>query len=314
MKVNEIHSYPNLQVLKTIVSERQLKVASPFYSSASLGLISPKKLESMLFITRLPTQYIMPTAFVENDPLPLVKLLGKMGKRMKIYALPELHAKLYINEKSTWVGSSNFTSNGFSGKQEILIQFDGNEAVWSKVFDVYMKDSVEVGQSDLVSLSNWISLGLTEVRSQHHTAHETLRKGEKVPLTFEDFAAWLAESKQPYAAIRKHISERVGGKNYMSGHVPPAFNGVMSFLRLNSKHIPALEKVNGDLIPDAVLKDFASFVQKYGAHYRGPKDGCWKNYLSTKLGGTQINGGAGNTVAKKCLVLVPAYIKARQQP
>lgn len=314
MKVSKLHSYPNHDLLSEIISGKQLKAASPFYSSASLQLINPKKLNGMSFITRLPTQYIMPSAFIENDPSPLVKLLGKMGARMKIYALPELHAKLYINEKSTWVGSSNFTMNGFSGKQEILIQFDDNEASWSKVFDTYMEDSVEVGQSDLEKLSHWISLGLTKIRSQHHTANETPGNEAKTPLTFEDFIEWLGEPKQPHAPIRKHIHDRVKGKNYMSGHVPPAFNGAMSFLRLNSKHIPTLEKAKDNSIPYAVLEDFASFVRKYGDHYRGSKGGYWRNYLSTKLGGAQDTGGAGDTVAKKCLVLVPAYIKARLQP
>ncbi len=149
MEASKIVTYPNQDEMKEILSAKKLRIMSPYYSSRSLKEINPTKTESVSFITRLPDQYIMPPSFIDNDPSPLVKLQEKMGRGLSIYALPELHAKLYHNEYATWVGSSNFTYYGFSGKQELLIRFDKNAEKLQGVFDRYLKDAVRVSEDDL---------------------------------------------------------------------------------------------------------------------------------------------------------------------
>ncbi len=313
MEIEKVYSYPDPDVLNEIVSGAQINVASPFYSSASLGLIAQSDIEKMALITRLPTQYIMPSAFIENDPAPLARLFREMSDRLTVYALPSLHAKLYLNDEVAWVGSANLTLNGFSGKPEIVIRFRDTERFWSDIFFNYSRNAKPVSCDDLAKLLKWIDIGLTKVRSQHNTAEKTSGETAYAPLTFEDFVEWLAEPDQPRPAIRNHILDRVNGKNFMSGHVPPAFHGAMAFLRLNSDYRTRLETATDRSIPADILADFASFVEEYGNEYRGPRGGYWRNYLSTRLGGAQSHGGAGDTVAKKCLVLIPAYINTRQQ-
>ena len=314
MEIEAIYSYPDRGVLKEIISGNQINVASPFYSSASLNLIAKHGIKRMVFITRLPTQYIMPSAFIENDPTPLAELFGEMNNQLKLYALPSLHAKLYMKDNVAWVGSANLTMNGFSGKPEIVIRFKDNEDYWSQVFSDYRSLATPVSKADLAKLQKWIDLGLTKVRSQDNTAERPSGETAYAPLTFEDFVEWLAEPCQPHPSIRKHILDRVKGKNFMSGHVPPAFHGAMAFLRLNSEHRNRLERVSDISIPSDIIVDFAAFVERHGDEYRGSKGGYWRKYLSAKLGGAQHSGGAGDTVAKKCLVLIPAYINARRQP
>ena len=314
MKTEAIYSYPDRDVLIKIISGSQIKVASPFYSSASLNLIAKRDIKRMEFITRLPTQYKTPSAFIENDPTPLADLFNKMNDRLNVYALPSLHAKLYLNDKMAWVGSANLTQNGFSGKPEIVIQFEDRKNYWSSVFSEYCELANPVRKADLEKLQKWIDIGLTKVKSQDNTAEKPSGETTFALLTFEDFVEWLAELGQPHPSIRKHILERVNGKNSMSGHVRSALHGVMAFLRLRSGHRKRLEGVNDRSIPSDIISDFAFFVKKYGDEYRGPRGGEWRNYLSTRLGGSQLNGGAGNTVAKKCLVLVPAYLNVRRQP
>lgn len=313
MKVSKLHTYPNIHLLNEIVTSRNLRAASPFYSSASLQLIDVSRVKSLSFITRLPSQYIMPTAFIENDPSPLLDLVGKLGRRVKLFALPDLHAKLYVSDDCAWVGSSNFTINGFSGKQEIMIQFDGQHKAWSDAYESYRIDAVAVGLTELKKLSEWVSLGLTNVRSPLRSESHSDLGSKRTPLTLEDFIDWLGDATQPMADLRKHLHDRVNGKNYMSGHVPPSFNGAMSFLQINRKYTRALQGVSDHSIPQPLLDEFAAFVRKFGDQYRGSKGGRWRNYLSVRLGGVQVSGGAGDTVAKKCLVLIPAYIKARRQ-
>lgn len=314
MEIDAIYSYPDREVLNDIASGSKISVASPFYSSAALNLIAKRRIKSMVFITRLPTQYIMPSAFIENDPNPLADLFSKMNDRLNVYALPSLHAKLYLKDKMAWVGSANLTLNGFSGKPEIVIRFKDTESYWSGVFSDYRSRANLVSKTDLAKLKKWIDLGLTKVRSQDNTVERPSGETAYAPLTFEDFVEWLAEPGQPHSSIRKHILERVKGKNFMSGHVPPAFHGALAFLRLNSEHRNRLERVSDVSIPADILSEFASFVDEYGDEYRGSQGGYWRNYLSTRLGGAQRSGGAGDTVAKKCLVLIPAYLNARRQP
>lgn len=313
MKILKLHTYPNIQLLNEIVDSPNLRAASPFYSSASLQLINPSRVRNFTFITRLPSQYIMPTAFIENDPLSLLDLLTRLRHKMKLFALPELHAKLYVSDDYVWVGSSNLTINGFSGKQEIMIQFDGQHKTWSDVYESYRLDAVAIGLSELKKLSEWVSLGLTNVRSPNRSDSHSDTGSKKTPLTLEDFIDWLGDPNQPMADVRKHLHDRVNGKNYMSGHVPPSFNGAMAFLQLNRKYVGALKGVSDQAIPQQVLDEFAAFVRRFGDQYRGSKGGRWRNYLSVRLGGAQVSGGAGDTVAKKCLVLIPAYVKARHQ-
>lgn len=314
MEIDAIYSCPDLNVLNEIVSGPQIEVASPFYSAASLKLVAKGGVKRMALITRLPTQYIMPSAFIENDPRPLSELFSTMNDQLKLYALPSLHAKLYLRDKFAWVGSANMTLNGFSGKPEIVIRFKDREKYWAGVFSDYRNLANPVKKADLEKLQRWIDLGLTKVRSQENTAERPTGETSHAPLTFEDFVEWLAEPSQPHPSIRKHILDRVKGKNFMSGHVPPAFHGAMAFLRLKSEHRSRLVKTDDTSIPSDIISDFASFVEKHGDEYRGSQGGYWRNYLSTRLGGAQQSGGAGDTVAKKCLVLIPAYVNARRQP
>ena len=312
MKVSELHNYPNLEVLHKIISGKRLKVVSPFYSAASLDKINPNKIKKMTFITRLPIQYQIPPVYIDNDPQPLMDLMEKMGKQLKVFALPSLHAKLYINENTTWIGSPNFTINGFSGKQELLLEFDSAKRKWLNVFRAYRGDSVNVTPDDLKKLLRWTTLGLTVTRGSHYVVGKSSKEIKQTPLTFEDFIDWLAEPDQPHPDLRERIRGQIGGKNNMSGHVPPAFNGTMAFLRLKKEYIPILESANDGLIPENVLDDLASFIKKYGDQYRGVRGGYWRNYLSDRLGGNQASGGAGDVVVKRCLALIPAFLKARR--
>jgi len=197
--------------------------------------------------------------------------------------------------------------------RQFTIDSTGRRTRMSRYYESYRNDAVAVGLSELKKLSEWVSLGLTNVRSPLRSESHSDFGSKRTPLTLEDFIDWLGDHTQPMASLRKHLHDRVNGKNYMSGHVPPSFNGAMSFLQMNRKYIPALQGISDQSIPQQLLDEFAAFVQRFGDQYRGSKGGRWRNYLSVRLGGAQVSGGAGDTVAKKCLVLIPAYIKARRQ-
>lgn len=312
MGIDNIYHKPSQKVLEEILSGKSLNIASPFYSASSVALLNIEDAEKISFITRLPDQYNMPVAFIENDPTPLQKILKQPGNKFSLYALPSLHAKLFMNENSVWMGSSNFTLNGFSGKQEIIAQFSGEQDRWSSIFDSYVRDATRVTQADLEKLIHWIQRGLTRINRVPVPEDGDDGRIREVPFSFEDFVSWLQEDSAPLPDLRDYLFVRVNGKNFMSGHVRAGFNGAMAFLVANENHMKTLEAVNADKIPTLILNDFSAFVRKFGDEYKGPRGGKWRNYLSTRLGGVQTNGGAGDIIVKRCLHLIPLYAEDRR--
>lgn len=313
MKIEKLYSKPGRKVLTEILLGRSLKIASPFYSSSSVDLLDMQKSEKVALITRLPDQYTMPVAFIENDPAPLKKVLHQYGNKFSLYALPTLHAKLFMNEDAVWMGSANFTLNGFSEKQEIIAKFTGSQEPWSKIFNSYLSQATRVTHDDLEKLVRWLDSGLTRVNRAPTPDDEEATHTAEVPFSFEDFVAWLQKKSAPLPDLRTHLHDRVNGKNFMSGHVRAGFHGTMTFLAANENHVSAIISGKADDLPDIILKDFAAFVRLHGDQYRGPQGGKWRSYLSTKLGGVQTAGGAGDIIVKRCLVLIPRYIEDKRQ-
>jgi len=314
MKVEKLYSKPGRKVLEEILRGKSLSIASPFYSASSVALLDMQKSERVSLITRLPDQYNMPIAYIENDPAPLRKLLQRSGNRFSLYALPSLHAKLFINENSVWMGSANFTMNGFSGKQEIVARFSGKQQSWSKIFDSYLGQSTRVTQDDLEKLARWIQSGLTRVNRAPtpEDRDDDDDQTAEVPFSFEEFVSWLQKASAPLPDLRRHLFERVNGKNFMSGHVRAGFYGAMAFLAANDRYMTAMLSAKPVSIPDEILRSFSEFVTLHGDEYRGPQGGNWRSYLSTKLGGVQTSGGAGDIIVKRCLSLIPRYIEDKR--
>ncbi len=263
-------------------------------------------------ITRLPDQYNMPVAYIENDPAPLKGLLESYGDKVSLYALPSLHAKLFINENSVWMGSSNFTLNGFSGKQEIVAKFSEEKSFWSNIFNSYVDLSTRIAKGDLEKLDTWIQSGLTRISRMPPTEKNDDSQIAEVSFSFEEFVLWLQKKHAPLPDLRKHLFDRVKGMNFMSGHVRAGFHGTMAFLAANEQHMDTVVAAGASSVPAAVLGSFSEFVRLHGDEYRGPQGGYWRSYLSTKLGGVQTRGGAGDIIVKRCLVLVPHYIKGKR--
>ena len=312
MKIDKIYAKPGRKVLEEILLGRCINIASPFYSASTVKMLNMDNFEKVSFITRLPDQYNMPVAYIENDPTPLKRLLERSGNKFLLYALPSLHAKLFMNENSVWMGSANFTLNGFSGKQEIVAKFSGKQDPWSKIFSSYLSDATRVTQADLDKLIQWIKDGLTRVSRTPEPEDEQNGKARAVPYSFEDFVFWLQEKSAPLPELRKHLYERVQGKNFMSGHVRAGFYGATAFLVADEDRMKLLAATSTGDVPAQILDDFADFARKFGDQYRGPQGGRWRNYLSTKLGGAQTNGGAGDVIVKRCLALIPLYAAARR--
>ena len=232
MEVAEIISFPTEEHLKKLLRQPQIDIVSPFHSGGTLKKLRKDRHKKIRLITRLPTVYHSPPASLDNDPRPLRDAMERLGNRLEVFALPEVHAKLYLGAKHSWLGSSNFTINGFSSKEEILLRFDGLPADLSSVFTSYKGKSEKIALAQMEKLVRWVKLGLTRTRP---TIIKKTAPGQDVaaddPVTsaasYDDFKAWLAGGAGP----KKYILDRINGKNAMSGHAYLDFNGTAAFLR-----------------------------------------------------------------------------------
>lgn len=310
MEIARIEAYPGKGVLKEILTSDNVDIVSPFVSGWSLSKIKPDSHLAVRLITRLPDMFHAPVAYLDNDPKPIKLAMERMGGKLSVYALPTVHAKLYVNDTSAWTGSANFTRNGFSEKQELLLKIEEIEP-WRKIFRKYKSDSSRVRLADIEKLVRWCDLGLTKTRQKAPDDGASPDQAVQIAASFDDFVSWLGKAGGPKAPVRRHLYGRVNGINNMSGHIYPAFNGVLAFLRMNIKYLTKLRSLNENQIPQEILSDLRAFVKTYGDEYRGVRGGFWRNYLSVTLGGTQVGGGAGDTIVKKCLILLPDYMRAR---
>ena len=304
-------SHAKAAVLDTILDSNEVKIASPFLSKNTVSRISTNRHKRFELITRLPRTYHSPVAFIENDPLPLFEAAERMGAKFKLYALPTVHSKIYLNEQNSWTGSANFTDNGFSGKPELLIDFGEKSPDLDAIFKTYVNQSRIVTKKDLRTLLTWLDAGLTEVALRGGNAIATADEPEASGASYEDFVGWLGKYKGPHQADAVVLLNRAKGGNQMSGHVASAFNGVTSFLRKNPALRQAVKKYSNTSFGQEITAPLSAFIKKHGDSYRGPNGGKWRNYLSTRLGGRQTTGGAGNTIVKRTLILLPSYLDHR---
>ncbi|MCW8143018.1 hypothetical protein NM963_04230 [Agrobacterium tumefaciens] len=296
---------------KAILATVRLDVVSPFYSAWSLAQVDKPAKTKMRFVTRLPDQFYAPPAFVDNDPKPLRELMQTMGSRLEVYADPNVHAKVYVGTKNTWIGSANLSRNGFSGKGELLLRF-ATDARMRGLFGEFKNFAQRVTVHDMLKLEGFISAGLTAraprpeaTDSANSDASADITLGSSV--TFEDFEDWL----NPSVLVHQQIRASLQNKNRMVGHAYSAFHGGLQFLSRNRPIALKLLATPDSAYSDDVRLPLAAFVTAYGDKYGGPRGGTWRSKLSTRLGGTQESGGAGDTVVRRFLITLPEYMRQR---
>ena len=310
MSLNSIETIvsPKEQHLNEIIRPGgRLDIVSPFFSGWTLSRLNDPRFIKIRLITRLPKSYYAPPAFVDNDPAPLRELMTQLGSRLEVYGDPEIHAKLYVGEGDTWLGSANFTRNGFSGKGELLIRF-GTSQDTRKIFSQFLKGRTRIKLSDVSRLEDFIKLGLTSKRKPiepgpGNSADLTVA----ATVTLEDFAEWLSPANPTHLAIINSLNN----KNRMVGHAYSAFNGVLQFLLKNTAIAKEILISPDAATTDMVTKKLTAFIVKNGDKYGGPRGGTWRSKLSTKLGGMQTTGGAGDTVVRRFMLTLPAYMRQR---
>src|SRR5690242_628240 len=104
LEVSDIIARPDQSVLRHITRGAEIDIISPFYSGWSFRELERSRHSRVRFVTRLPNEFGSPPSFMDNDPRPLHAVMTRLGPLFEVYALPDVHAKLYLNEKSAWFG------------------------------------------------------------------------------------------------------------------------------------------------------------------------------------------------------------------
>jgi hypothetical protein len=302
LNVQEVIIFPSGSSLDAILHTDHVDIISPFYSEWALRKLEKKNLSRVRMITRLPTQYHSAPSYLDNDPRPLRRAMHQLGSALAVFALPNVHAKLYLTDSQAWLGSANFTRNGFSNKGELLIRVSPAGDVLPRIFHKFLGVSTKVSKSNVDFLTDCFESGLSKIDPIQNVELESRDIPIAESVSYEDFGRWL-ESQHDSDYIR----DRILNKNRMSGHVYSGFHGILSFV---AKHPTIGRRLLKNKQPDeADLARLADFVRQFGAKFGGPRGGTWNSKLSTRIGGTQSGGGAGDAVVKQLLIDVPKYMR-----
>ena len=301
-KVSSVISFPSSTVFNEIIDCDSIDIISPFYSGWSIGQLINRSPSRIRFITRLPIQYHTAPIMLDNDPVPLKNAVKKLGDKIIIRALPDVHAKLFLRSDHAWFGSSNFTRNGFSGKGEVILKCAPPLNEFRKIFKSFLSLSKPVSQDNIDFLIDCKKAGLTKLAHHGKIDEASPDTASSDVFSYESFKEWLGNTNSC-----DYILQRIHNKNRMCGHVYSGFHGIMAFLYNNND--AALSILDAGTYGDEIIKRLASFIGKYGEKYGGPRGGTWNSKLSVHLGGTQVGGGAGDAVVKHLLEQVPRYMK-----
>lgn len=312
MNFDQLIDRPDKRTLQSVIAGRQLKFIAPFVRRGALDYIVPLSHDMVKLIVRLPRTVNDPLVRLDNDPRDLIDLIDRMGPKIRIFALPGVHTKLYLNGVHAYYGSANFTSTGFGGKPESLLSTTdpATYQLFQEFFDRYLSESTRVTMPYLNVLRRRLELGEIEYTSNpEHPDSLTARKGGD---DVADFRNWLAELNELDGDYIEDRFDPAAGYN-MGGHVQSAFPGLRQFLRENLDLIPSLarqhytQRTFWQQNPEPIRR-LRDFVILKGHGFPANGGGAWRYKLPPFLGGPGPNGGGkGSGLIARMLIYLSRY-------
>ena len=330
----------------TEVAERDLLVATPYYSAEGLSLVTRAlRAEALTFLTRLsPPDW---TAHAADPPALALSLLDveARGVAVRLGVVQRLHAKAYVaDETAALVGSANLTSNGFGGNVELAVRLDGAAAGDARrTLLAAVEPSVRWVTVD--NLVAWVdaseaSVNAAQQRSAEDDVAEELAGAQAGLDTLlghggggaghlpdpdrddlEAFVRWL-ERNQGLAGARELLARHHNTNRLnLTGHVKQSFSAAVRFFAEHPDLQRTLSVQLGALGPDdlyqfdppPVLEAWTRHLDDHaldeGPIYSYP---TLRGILPPSAGGTREGGGGGGSTLKRVLPLVARYLETRE--
>jgi hypothetical protein len=315
MHFDDLIDRPDAATLTDVVSGRRLDLIAPFSRRFALDRLRPGDHDTVRIITRLPPPGVPIPRLLDNDPGDFVRLLERMGQRVRVFGLPAVHTKLYLNGTAAYFGSANFTGGGFGRRPEaLLVTTDqATYAHLAALFDEYLQESVRLPLGHLRALRQSLERGRTALIAAPEQP-VTLRRNRRGD-DEADFRNWLPLGRDGDA---DYIEARFDpGAGYaMTGHTQSAFPGIRAFLRDNLDLVPSLaaasyvKRLFWQERPELVQR-FRRFVEVEGHRFPARGGGAWEHKLPEFLGGTPgggpRRGGRGSGLIARMLIFLARY-------
>lgn len=221
-------------------AEKAINIISPFIS-----LPTAKKLIQIKNDNNIPIKII--TRFKRNDffqkasSLDALKLLCE--NNIELYAVLELHTKLYlIDETSMILGSSNFTNGGFLTNIELNVLFENIDDDCAEV--------IEAGKEyfdDLLSKLNNFKITLEKIENEQEILAHTQKEISFFPSKYafgyevqkEKNASSKADILSKYLTQEPEVSESIETKAWLK------FEGFSDERRMPGNQVQYKELENG---------------------------------------------------------------------
>jgi hypothetical protein len=302
---------PNSRTLRDVLNGRRLDMIAPFARSGPLGKILSANHDRVRIVTRLPIPGQPLPKRLDNDPRDFLDLVTRVP-RTEIYAMPDVHTKLYLNGARAYFGSANFTSFGFGGRPEALV-WTSDAVTYQRLADMfedYRVAATRVGLPSLRRLARQFEAGAFSLTATPENP-DTLFPN---PLGDDqgDFRTWLAATGEIDAQYIENRFDPGAGYN-MTGHTQSAFPGLRAFLRENLDLIPELASqvyaqrqfwLNNADATDRLRR----FVRAKGGRFPARGGGDWRHKLPPFLGGYGApGGGRGSGLIARMLIYLSRY-------
>ena len=128
---NKPHDRMNPILLDQAQSGTEIKIASAFFTSFEVLEKMASNETEIKMIVRLG---------FGTSPSELKKALGLKNVSIRVFTGTRFHPKFYIfGTRVAYLGSSNLTGSGLMENQEINIEIEGDEPVFSELEDAFIE-------------------------------------------------------------------------------------------------------------------------------------------------------------------------------
>jgi len=181
------------QMLKGATST--ISIASPFITMSMTELLCNTKDKNSTLKATLITRFCREDFVSRVSDIKALKTLHSKG--VKIYALKQLHSKVYlIDDNKALTGSANFTNGGFGDNQELSFYIE-NETELNSGLKKYFADLL-TGLDDYLITAERIETEIAEVEKIREA-----RKDNKIKIDDHNFGADKKPKSQSQSAIQQ---------------------------------------------------------------------------------------------------------------